>query len=136
MNFISTIVRLVLITIKVEISKSSLNMKRHRSWYVGRVPPSRFEYEKLNGYYTPLKAQNSCENDLKCGGFTFKGTKNHSDIEVEVYFFHFVSDDDNSLNEYIQYPHWTTYIVGSREYVVIVGTYDSQWSKSVNVTIE
>ena len=128
--------RLVLITVKVEISKSSLNMKRQRSWYVGRVPPSRFEYEKLNGYYTPLKDQNICENDLKCGGFTFKGTKNHFNFEVEVYFFHFVSDDNNSLNKYIQYPHWTTYIVGSRDYVVILGTYDSQWSKGVNVTIE
>jgi hypothetical protein len=136
MIFVYTIVSLVLIPITAQKGKASLNMKSYRSWYVGRVPPSRFEYEKLNGYYTPLKAKNICEKDLECGGFTFKGTKNHSYIEVEVYFFHFVSDASDSLNEYIQYPHWTTYIVGSRNYIVIVGTYDSQSGKNVNIRFE
>ena len=133
MNVLSTIMSLVFISITFQKVKSSLNMTSYQTWYVGRVPPSSFEYAKLNGYHTPPKAQNICEDDLKCGGFTFKGTKNHSFMEVEVYFFHFVSDDSHSLDEYIQYPHWTTYIVGSRDYVEIVGTYDSQSGKSVNL---
>ena len=100
----------------------SLAESANRNWYVGRVPPSHFEYPDINGYFTPLEAKNICEDDLQCGGFTFKGTKEHLD-EREVYFFHFVRDDQQFLSEYMEYPHWTTYIVGSRNYAMIPGQY-------------
>ena len=93
-----------------------------KNWHVGRVSPSHFEYPDINGYFTPLNAKSICEDDLQCGGFTFKGTKEHLD-EREVYFFHFVREDEHSLSEYMEYPHWTTYIVGSRNYVMIPGQY-------------
>ena len=93
-----------------------------KNWYVGRVPPLHFEYPYINGYFTPLNAMHTCENDLQCGGFTFKGSKEHED-EREIYFFHFVRDDEQSLREYMEYPHWTTFIVGSRNYVIVPGHY-------------
>ena len=49
--------------------------KPRKSWFVGRTPPSSFEYSKLNGFYSPKEAKNLCERDIQCGGFTFKGTK-------------------------------------------------------------
>lgn len=100
----------------------SLAELAYQNWYVGRVPPSQFEYPDINGYFTPLDAKNLCEDDLQCGGFTFKGTKEHLD-EREVYFFHLVRDDEQFLSEYMEYPHWTTYIVGSRNYAMIPGQY-------------
>ena len=93
-----------------------------KGWSVGRIPPSRFEYEKINGFYTSSQAKKLCENDIQCGGFTFKGTK-HGVDKKEIYFFHFVADDRISLNEYLKYPHWSTYIVSSRDFVVIRGRY-------------
>ena len=41
-------------------------------FYVGRISDGHFEYSYLNGWMTPGKAQNICENDPKCGGFTYK----------------------------------------------------------------
>ena len=41
-------------------------------FYVGRISEGQFEYSDLNGWMTPRRAQNICENDLKCGGFTYK----------------------------------------------------------------
>ena len=98
-------------------------------WCVGRIPPSRFEYEKINGFYTSLQAKKLCENDIQCGGFTFKGTK-HGIDKKEIYFFHFVADDQISLNEYLKYPHWSTYIVSSRDFVAIRGSYASELTSS------
>ena len=105
------------------------------TWHVGRVPPSRFEYDQLNGVFTPSKAKEACEHDLQCGGFTFKGVKDSSEYEAEVYFFHFVSDEPNSLKEYQKYPHWTTYIVGSRDYVVIPGYYDEDPDEVIKIPV-
>ena len=93
-----------------------------KGWCVGRIPPSRFEYEKINGFYAPLQATKICENDIQCGGFTFKGTKHGVDMK-EIYFFRFVADDQISLSEYLKYPHWSTYIVGTRDFVVVPGRY-------------
>ena len=95
---------------------------RNKAWHVGRVPPSKFEYDKLNGFYAPNRAKDLCEEDLQCGGFTFKGTRKSKDVK-EIYFFHFIYDQISSLEEYIKYPHWTTYIVPSRNYVVVSGFY-------------
>ena len=105
----------------------------HQKWNVGRVPPSSFEYAKINGHFTPTEAMNICEDDLQCGGFTFKGTKEHSD-EVDVYFFHYVNGDEQSLREYMEYPHWTTYIVGSRNYIIIPGHYSKNAETPVDFT--
>ena len=93
-----------------------------KGWCVGRVPPSRFEYDKINGFYTSSQARKLCENDIQCGGFTFKGTKQGAD-KKEIYFFRFVADDQISLGDYLKYPHWSTYIVSSRDFVIVRGRY-------------
>ena len=102
--------------------------KTRRKWFVGRVPPSYFEYPKLNGFYSPKQAKYICERDLQCGGFTFKGTKNGTYFVPEMYFFHFINQNADYLTTEIKYPHWTTYVVGSRDYVVIRGKYDLEGS--------
>ena len=111
-------------------------MKRlvDKKWYVGRVPPLHFEYPDINGYFTPKNAIHICENDLQCGGFTFKGSKEHED-EREIYFFHFVRDDEQSLREYMEYPHWTTFIAGSRNYVMIPGHNLQTFGNFINLGI-
>ena len=100
------------------------NFKTRRKWFVGRVPPSSFEYPKLNGFYFPKQAKYICERDLQCGGFTFKGTKRATYVVPEIYFFHFINESANYLSTEISYPHWTTYVVGSRDYVIISGEYN------------
>ena len=69
-----------------------------------------------------IEAKKLCENDIQCGGFTFKGTK-HGVDKREIYFFHFVADAQISLEDYLKYPHWSTYIVSSRDFVIIRGRY-------------
>ena len=101
----------------IEISIVSSYVKHYKKWHIGRVPPSRFEYDKLNGYYSTKHAKQICENDPQCGGFTFKGTKQDKE-KKSVYFFHFINVEDS----YINYPHWTFYIP-NRTYVVISGKY-------------
>ena len=100
------------------------NFKTRRKWYVGRVPPSSFEYPKLNGFYFPKQAKSICEKDLQCGGFTFKGTKTSTYNVPEISFFHFINESASYLSTEIHYPHWTTYVVGSRDYVIISGEYN------------
>ena len=126
---------LVLIWSVSELFVKATRGKHHKSWYVGRVPPSKFEYDTLNGYYTTSKAKTVCENDLQCGGFTFKGNRNIKGIK-EIYFFHFVNDDKYSLMAYMKYPHWTTYIVGSRDYVVVSCKYVADSGKYLKPTYE
>jgi hypothetical protein len=52
--------------------------------------PGRFEYPNLNGYYSPKQAVKLCEEDLSCGGFTYKGTPKSPQNSLEVFFFHYV----------------------------------------------
>ena len=40
--------------------------------FVGRVSEGQFEYSDLNGWMTPREAVQLCEEDKKCGGFTYK----------------------------------------------------------------
>ena len=40
--------------------------------YVGRIPEGQYEYSDLNGWMTTGEAIDLCENDAKCGGFTYK----------------------------------------------------------------
>ena len=42
--------------------------------FVGRISEGQFEYTDLNGWMTPMKAIRLCEEDKKCGGFTYKVT--------------------------------------------------------------
>ena len=89
------------------------------NWYIGRVPPSRFEYPRNNGWMLPYRAVDVCEHDLKCGGFTFKGSK---DIvrNYEIYFFHYINTKLFDPKE-VKFPHWTSYIVSSRRFVMLNG---------------
>ena len=82
----------------------------------------------INGKYFPKYARRLCERDLQCGGFTFKGLQNETSFKPEIYFFHLVNESATYLTTEIKYPHWTTYVVGSRQYVVISGNYISERS--------
>ena len=99
--------------------------RKAKHWFIGRTPPSIFEYPRINGFYPPRQAQSICEKDLQCGGFTFKGSKKIMHTIPEVYFFHFINESSSYLTTEIEYPHWTTYIVGSRDHIVVAGSYAS-----------
>ena len=114
-----TLIQSILLLKKTIASQNITKLRK--SWFVGRTPPSSFEYSKLNGFYSPKEAKNICEGDIQCGGFTFKGTKRIKQIIPEVYFFHYINEESDYLTTNIKYPHWTTYIVGSRDYIVING---------------
>ena len=123
MYFNDSMLRIFIFWSTAEIFIVSVMGKVSKMWYIGRAPPGRFEYDKINGFFTPQKAKSTCESDIQCGGFTFKGSKNITNHKREVYFFHFVSEQVSSLKEYIKYPHWTTYI-SRRDYIVISGQYN------------
>ena len=115
-----------------EVIIGSVIGKVSNTWYIGRVPPGSFEYEKLNGFLTPEMARRLCKNDIQCGGFTFKGSKNIKNRKSKVYFFHYVSDDIVSLREYMKFPHWTTYIT-PRDFVVISGQYNTKYYNNTKI---
>ena len=104
---------------------SGMGKGRTNRWLIGRTPPSIFEYSGLNGFYSPKQAQSICETDLQCGGFTFKGSKKIKYTIPEVYFFHFINESSSYLTTDIKYPHWTSYIIGSRDHIVVSGSYPS-----------
>ena len=118
----------ILYFIILEVTMISCYVKYYKKWHIGRVPPSRFEYDKLNGYYSIKHAKQMCENDFQCGGFTFKGTKRDK-MKRAVYFFHFI----NFENEYMKYPHWTSYIP-DRPYVILSGNYLSESGNLLHTT--
>ena len=107
--------------------------RKAKHWFIGRTPPSIFEYPRINGFYTPKQAQSICEKDQQCGGFTFKGSKKIKHTIPEVYFFHFINESSTYLTTEIRYPHWTTYIIRSRDHIVVSGSYssfdDTNWHK-------
>ena len=102
---------------------SGMEKGRANRWLFGRTPPSIFEYSGINGFYSPKQAQSICEADLQCGGFTFKGSKKIKYTIPEVYFFHFINESSSYLTNDIKYPHWTSYIIGSRDHIVVSGSY-------------
>ena len=65
------------------------------AFYYGRIKPGKFEYPNLNGRMLISKAVDRCQDDLACGGFTFKGSYLSKKEEMEVYFFHLVIFPDN-----------------------------------------
>ena len=120
-----------LIWLYLQLSNTTMSgFIRNESWLVGRIPPSKFEYDELNGFYSPYKAKLLCENDVKCGGFTFKGSRKDKQIR-EVYFFHFIHDETSSLEDYRKYPHWTSYIVASRDCIFLSGHYLTNTSSRI-----
>ena len=70
---------------------------------VGRVLEGQFEYPALNGWMTPGRAKEICDQDPACGGFTYKvcsrklNNLNSSfqgsvllDREFDIFFFHLI----------------------------------------------
>ena len=53
-------------------------------FYAGRISPGKFEYPKLNGWMLVEEARIICENDLACGGFTFKGSYKTLTMPMEM----------------------------------------------------
>ena len=110
-------------------------------FYAGRIKPGKFEYPALNSWMLIGEAKKRCEEDLACGGFTFKGSYKTRDLPMEVYFFHVVPDpysneeitiwkflsrykylpirfEDYSKTSEKKYFYWSTYEV-KRPYIVI-----------------
>ena len=57
------------------ITRGDLSIENAQNgFFVGRVSEGQFEYPDLNGWMTPRKAIQDCEEDKKCGGFTYKVT--------------------------------------------------------------
>ena len=74
-------------------------------FYAGRIKPGKFEYPELNGWMLVEEAKTKCENDLACGGFTFKGSYKTLNHLMEIYFFHIIIPGNKVDN----YFYWSTY---------------------------
>jgi hypothetical protein len=98
-------------------SKEQNKLKNGKTKFIfGRIPPGSFEYEELNGFFSPKKAVQICEGDPACGGFTFKGTPNLSKRKYDIFFFHFVPSDVFEDKSKVQYYYWTSYLVKNRTF--------------------
>ena len=58
-------------------------------------------------------AEQKCENDFACAGFTFKGSYKTLNHKMEMYFFHIVP------NNTYKYFYWSTYKV-KRDFVKLL----------------
>ena len=58
-----------------------------------------------------------CEEDLQCGGFTFKGSKD-AQLKYDMYFFHYINEKEMMKNS-VRFSHWSTYVVESRSFVIL-----------------
>ena len=95
-------------------------------FYAGRIKPGKFEYPKINGLMSVNDAQRECENDLSCAGFTFKGSYKTLNRTMQMYFFHFIPENND-----VKYLYWSTYKV-DRNYVKLTGiTVKSNFEYSV-----
>ena len=96
-------------------------------FYAGRIKPGKFEYPKINGLMSVNDAQIKCENDLSCAGFTFKGSYKTLNRTMQMYFFHFIPENND-----VNYLYWSTYKV-DRNYVKLTGiTVKSNFEYSVD----
>ena len=75
-------------------------------FYAGRIRPGKFEYPTINGLMFVNDAKRKCDNDLACAGFTFKGSYKTLNRSMQIYFFHFIPDDND-----LKYFYWSTYKV-------------------------
>lgn len=89
-------------------------------FFVGRISEGQFEYTDLNGWMTPRKAIDLCENDEKCGGFTYKGA-NLIDREYDIYFFHILINVETDTDSW----KWIFY-KPSKTYARFPGTFESE----------
>ena len=80
--------------------------KVNSEFYAGRTKPRKFEYPELNGRMLVGEARAKCEQDLACGGFTFKGSYKTVNYAMEMYFFHVISDQND-----FKHLYWSTYKV-------------------------
>ena len=69
--------------------------KLSAKFHSGRIKPGKFEYPKLNGRMPIWQAVKKCQEDIACGGFTFKGSYRSKELQMEVYFFHLVNLGNN-----------------------------------------
>ena len=76
----------------------------------------KFEYHVLNGWMLVREAEQKCENDFACAGFTFKGSYKTLNRKMEIYFFHIVSHNNHNSS---QFRYWSTYKV-NRLFVKLV----------------
>ena len=99
-------------------------------FYAGRIKPGKFEYPKLNGLMLVMDAQEKCENDLACAGFTFKGSYKTLKHAMQMYFFHFIPE-----NHDLKYFYWSTYNVNRKFVKLNHVTMNSElkYSKKINV---
>lgn len=96
-------------------------------FYAGRIKPGKFEYPKLNGLMLIKDAKEKCEMDLACAGFTFKGSYKTLNRTMQMYFFHFIPENND-----VKYLYWSTYKV-DRNYVKLTGiTVKSNFEYSVH----
>ena len=61
------------------------------------------------------EAEEKCEHDFACAGFTFKGSYKTLNHKMEMYFFHIVPEENN----YKKYFYWSTFKV-ERHFVKLV----------------
>ena len=75
------------------------------------------------------EAEEKCEHDFACAGFTFKGSYKTLNRKMEMYFFHIVP------NNTYKYFYWSTYKV-KRNFVKLVNVTlnrDAKHSQKINV---
>ena len=91
--------------------------------------PGKFEYPELNGWMLVNEAQEKCENDSACAGFTFKGSYKTLNRKMEMYFFHNVPENSN------KFLYWSTYKV-KRKFVRLANVTlkkEVKYSEEINV---
>ncbi len=74
-RIIETTMKLTILITLIAIANAK-KAKKDDGFFIGKVPPGRFEYSELNGFYYPQEAKEICQSDLQCAGFTFKTAKN------------------------------------------------------------
>jgi hypothetical protein len=117
-TFLALVTLVLLLGGAAAAKKASKKAGQKSKFLIGRIPPGRFEYPQLNGYFSPKEAARVCEADAACAGFTFKGTANSPKASFETYFFHFVPKELFEKGSGLeQFYHWTSYRVTTRDFV-------------------
>jgi hypothetical protein len=104
-------------------------------YFVGRILPETFEYKGLNQepWMTPNEAARICENDLKCAGFTFRGSTELLDLPTNIHFVHhfpkYLLDEPEGYSAY-----WVSYRA-KRPFVVLKGWYLVAFNLGKKITL-
>lgn len=106
---------------KKKSKKSSPSKKSETSaaaFFVGKLSAGQcLEYVDLNGLMTPTEAKKSCDEDLFCAGFTYKGAKGHNQ-RFDIYFFKYIPKSGVAQAKKANDWTWTSYKV-QRPFVLI-----------------